>query len=123
VLYQEAFKAPASVLEILNTSRRSISGCWSVLGMRNVPCQMPTMSVGEAAVAAAVCPVAAACVPCAAAAGAGDCAPAHTPAAAISPATATPASRDRHPIDFRPTTLSHPACFVLMAKPFLRAFP
>src|SRR5580658_1364025 len=57
MLYHTAFKALASVLEILNTSRKSIAG-WSAFAANfSVPCQVPTMSVGETGVAvgAAVC--------------------------------------------------------------------
>src|SRR5271156_1511269 len=62
MLYHTALRAPASVLEIFTTIRRSNWGCWSVLEKCSVPCQTPTMSVGEAgvdgcvaAVGAAVC--------------------------------------------------------------------
>src|SRR5882757_3821794 len=80
MLYPTAFKAPASVLEIFTTSRRSIWGCWSVLGMCSVPCQIPTMSVGEAAVDG--------CVAAACDAGAAACALTQTPLAASSKAIA-----------------------------------
>src|ERR1700691_5240096 len=84
MLYPTALRAPASVLEIFTTSRRSILGCWSVLGMDSVPCQVPTMSVGEAGVGGFV--VAAGAAVCDA--GAAACALTQTPLAASSKAIA-----------------------------------
>ena len=71
MLYHTAFRALASVLEILKISRRSIWGCWSVLGMRSVPCHVPTMSVAEAGVDG--CAAGAGAAGCAAGAGAAGC--------------------------------------------------
>src|ERR1700733_860637 len=92
MLYHTALRAPPSVLEIFTTRRRSTWGCSSVLGIRSVPCQVPTMSFGEAAGAAGVL--------CGADADEGACAPERTPPAIISPAIAMPDSHNRQFIAF-----------------------
>src|SRR5271156_4612684 len=117
MLYHTALRTPASVLEILTTRRRSTSGCWSVLGIRSVPCQIPTMSFGEAAGAAALCPAGAVCVLGGAAASEGACAPERTAPAIISPAIAMPDSHNRHFIDFWLRPVSHTARFGVMEMP------
>ena len=85
------FKAPLS-LEIFTTSRKSIWGCWSVLGMCSVPCQIPTMSVGEAGVDGCVA-VAGALVCPAGDEGGTACAFVHRPFPASSKAIAPAAQR------------------------------
>jgi hypothetical protein len=111
MLYHAAFKAPSSVLEILKISRRSIWGCWSVLGMRSVPCQVPTMSVAEAGVDG--CDAGAGVAVCDA--GAVVCVYAHAPFPAssktiapaaqhVNPGNAFPQSRSLRPI--RPILIS-----------------
>src|ERR1700691_2853865 len=117
MLYHTALRAPASVLEIFTTRRRSTWGCSSVLGICSVPCQVPTMSFGEAAGAAALCAAGTVGVLCGAGAGEGACAPERTPPAIISPPIAMPDSHNRQFIDFWLQPVSHPARFVVMEMP------
>src|SRR5271156_2373542 len=97
MLYHTALRAPASVLEIFTTSRRSNWGCWSVLEKCSVPCQTPTMSVGEAGVDGCVAAAGAAVCD----AGGAACALTQTPLAASSKAIAPAAQHGNQNSAFR----------------------
>src|SRR5271156_2473854 len=112
MLYPTPLKAPVSVLEIFTTSRRSIWGCWSVLGMCIVPCQTPTMSVGEAGVDG--CVAAAGATACGA--GAAACALTQTPLAASSKAIAPAAQHGNQNSAFPQSRNLRPIRPILIAE-------